>query len=65
LVVVVHAANIHDSQSAMDVISRLKGRFGRLIKIFADGGYRGELIGNVKRVYGWVIDIVLRSDDQK
>jgi len=65
LVVVVHAANIHDSQSALDVISRLKGRFSRLIKIFADGGYRGELIGNVKRVYGWVIDIVLRSDDQK
>jgi len=65
LVVVVHAANIHDSQSALDVINRLKGRFSRLIKIFADGGYRGELIGNVKRVYGWVIDIVLRSDDQK
>jgi putative transposase len=65
LVVVVNATNIHDSQSAMDVISRLKGRFGRLIKIFADGGYRGELIGNVKRVYGWVLDIVLRRDDQK
>ncbi len=24
MIVVVHAANIHDSQSAMDVISRLK-----------------------------------------
>jgi putative transposase len=65
LAVFAHADNIHNSQSAMDVISRLKGRFGRLIKIFADGGYRGELIGNVKRVYGWVIDIVLRSDDHK
>ena len=30
--VVVHAANIHDSQSAMDVISRLKDRCGQLLK---------------------------------
>jgi putative transposase len=63
--VVVHAANIHDSQSALDIISRLKGRFERLIKIFADGGYRGELIEKVKRGYGWVLEIVLRSDSQK
>lgn len=65
LVVVVHAANVHDSQSAFEVISKLRGRFGRMTKIFADGGYRGELIDNVKRAFGWVVDIVLRSDDQK
>jgi len=47
LVVVVHAANIHDSQSAYEVISRLRGRFSRMIKIFADGGYRGELADKV------------------
>lgn len=65
LVVVVHAANIHDSKAAQDVINRLRGRFDRLSKIFADGGYRGELIDNVKRIFGWVIDIVLRSDHEK
>lgn len=65
LVVVVHAANVHDSKAAQEVISRLKGRFNRLSKIFADGGYRGELVDNVKRIYGWVIDIVLRSDHEK
>lgn len=62
LVVVVHAANVHDSTAAQEVINRLKGRFDRLTKIYADGGYRGVLIENVKRIFGWVIDIVLRSD---
>ncbi len=65
LVVMVHAANIHDSQSALDVINRLKGRFERLVKIFADGGYRGELIDKVKKIHGWMIDIVLRNENQK
>ncbi|HNW90874.1 MAG TPA: transposase, partial [Bacteroidales bacterium] len=38
--------------------------FDRLSKIFADGGYRGELVDNVKRMFGWVIDIVLRTDHE-
>jgi len=59
------AANIHDSQSAYNVISNLKWRFSRLKKIFADGGYRGELIGKVYKSFGWIIDIVLRSDSNK
>lgn len=65
LVVIVHAANIHDSQAAYDVISNLKWRFSRLTKIFADGGYRGELIEKVYKSFGWIIDIVLRSDKNK
>jgi putative transposase len=65
LVVFVHAANIHDSQSAEEVIGKLKGRFSRLKKIFADGGYRGELIEKIKISYSWIIDIVLRTDHQK
>ena len=65
LAVVVHAANIHDSKAAQEVISRLRGRFNRLTKMFADGGYRGELVDNVKRIFGWVIEIALRSDHDK
>ncbi|HET6244549.1 MAG: IS5 family transposase [Bacteroidetes bacterium] len=65
LVVVVHAANIHDSQAAKDVINKLRGRFNRLTKIFADGGYRGELIEYVKKLFGWAIEIVLRTDKEK
>lgn len=65
LAVFVHAANIHDSKAAWDVIVQLRGRFVRLIKIFADGGYRGELVYLVKKGFGWVLDIVLRSDNAK
>ena len=62
LEVVVHAANIHDSKAGEKVISRLAFRFPNLKTIFADGGYRGELVNRVKSTYGWFISIVLRSD---
>jgi len=62
LAVVVHAANEHDSKSAPMVIAELRGRFARLVKIIADGGYRGELIENTRKIYGWIVEVVLRSD---
>jgi putative transposase len=65
LAVVVHAANEHDSKSAPMVIAELRGRFYRLVKIMADGGYRGELIENTQKAFGWVIEIVLRKDITK
>lgn len=58
----VHAANRHDSKAAMDVIESLSGRFPRMKKLYADGGYRGKLIDNVKERYGWDMEITLRSD---
>jgi putative transposase len=48
LTVVVHAANVHDRKAALDVIKSLRGRFPRISKIIADGGYRGELTEQVK-----------------
>ena len=63
LAVVVHAANIHDSKAAFGVIAQLKNRFPRLVKIIADGGYRGELIQNTKKSFGWVLEVILRKDD--
>ena len=65
LAVVVHAANIHDSQSAFGVIEQLKYRFSRLVKIIADGGYRGLLVEKVRCAFGWTLEIVLRSDTRK
>ncbi len=62
LAVVVHAANLHDSKGASDVIELLRGRFNRLVKILADGGYRGELIDKTKTAFGWILEVVLRSD---
>lgn len=62
LSVVSHTANTHDSKAAPDVIKTLEHRFPRLVKIFADGGYRGELVENVKKFFGWEMEITLRSD---
>ncbi len=62
LAVVVHAANEHDSKAALKVIEQLRGRFSRMVKIVADGGYRGELMENTKRIFGWVLEVILRSD---
>ena len=63
LAVVVHAANVHDSKGAPFVLSELRYRFSRLVKIIADGGYRGELVENTKKTFGWILEIVLRKDD--
>ena len=65
LAVVIHAANEHDSKAAPKVIAELRGRFHRLVKIIADGGYRGELIENTRKTFGWVLVVVLRKDSTK
>ncbi|GHS98741.1 hypothetical protein FACS189421_07880 [Bacteroidia bacterium] len=36
---------------------------GKKRHIIADGGYRGELVENTKKVFGWVLEIVLRKED--
>lgn len=64
LVVIVHAANTHDSKAAFKVIEALKYRFPRLMKIIADAGYRGELADKVKTSFGWVLQIVMRKDSK-
>jgi len=63
--VVVHAANIQDRDGATLVIVELMGRFPRLALLWADGGYRGKLVGWVASVTDWVLEIVKRTDDQK
>lgn len=62
LAVVVHAANEHDIKSASIVIVELRGKFSRLVKIIADVSYRGELIKNTRKMFEWVVEVVLRSD---
>jgi putative transposase len=45
MIIVIHAANIHDSVGAKDVMRALKDKYlSGIKKIFADGGYVGDLI---------------------
>jgi len=63
LVVVVHAGDIQDRDGARLVLERMGQRFGRLRLIWADGGYAGQLIEWVKKVWHRTLEIVKRTDD--
>lgn len=62
LIVVVLTADIQDRDGARRLLAKVKGLHLRLQKIWADGGYAGQLIGWVKEVCGWVLEIVKRRD---
>ncbi len=65
LTVQVHAANIHDSQPALDILTQAKAHSTRLKAVFADGGYRGELVDKVSRLLSMTMNIVLRTSPLK
>ena len=66
LTVVIHAANIHDSVGAKNVLKTLKEKYLSAIqKIFADSGYIGDLIDWVKIQLGFDLVIVKRTDGSK
>ena len=60
LVAVVHPASLQDRDGAKAVLLQARGRFPRLRRIWADGGYAGQLIAWVKRTCGWLLQTVLR-----
>jgi putative transposase len=65
LCVVVHAANVQDRDGAKLLLERARPFFPSLQLIWADGGYAGKLVGWVKDVCSWVLQIVKRTDDVK
>jgi putative transposase len=62
LCVTVHAANIRDGKGAMSVTENLRYKCPRLVKIIADGGYRGEPMEKVKSAFGRIPEVVMRKD---
>lgn len=64
LAIMVTVANIHDSK-APELLMRTLFYFLSPIKvILADGGYRGEVIEQVKKQFGYLIKIVMRNEDK-
>lgn len=64
IAVMVCVANIHDSKAALLLMHVLKELLSRIKVIIADGGYRGELAGNAKKLFGYVIKVVRRTDNE-
>ena len=65
LLVVVHAASVQDRDGAKLVLEAAAPTCPRLRKIWADGGYAGQLIAWVAALANWVLEIVKRSDDAR
>jgi putative transposase len=64
----VTAANVQDVHAGKQILIELKKRselIVRLRKIFADGGYRGELVNWVKKELSAEMEIVLKLGDKK
>ncbi len=60
LVVVVHAASWSDTEGALEVGAQLRGRFPRLQKVWADGGYKQTMIDWFLQCLSCTVDIVSR-----
>ncbi len=67
LKVIVTVANMSDGKAAIELLKTLpKVLFKRLKRLWADGGYRGEFVDWIaKKFKKIIVDITLRSDDQK
>jgi putative transposase len=58
-------ADIQDRDGAKSLLESVRGKYPRLKKIWADGGYAGQLINWVAETMGWSLEIIKRSDDVK
>ena len=65
LAVMVSVANIHDSKATELLMKTLAYLFIPVKIILADGGYRGEIIEQVKNKFGYLIQVVMRKDEKK
>ena len=64
IAVMVGVAHVHDSKAALLLMRVLKEFLCSIKVIIADGGYRGELADEVKKTFGYIIKVVMRSDDK-
>lgn len=62
LAVVIQNAGLQDRDGAMEVIELLQQTWRCIIKVFADGGYRGKLIKKVKQSFNVELEIVKRNE---
>jgi putative transposase len=62
LVVVVHAANVQESDGAKLVLGKALGRFPRLTKIWVDQGYKAHFVAWAQGVRDWAIEVVKRPE---
>lgn len=65
IAVMVCVANINDGKVALLLMRVLKEFLFNIKVILADGGYRGELADNIEQMYGYVIKVIMGTDNEK
>ena len=65
MVVLVTAASLSDTEAALDVGVKLRGRFPRLRKIWADQGYKETMVDWFRHQVKVLVEIVVRPAEQK
>jgi putative transposase len=62
LAVVIQSASVQDRDGAVDVVNKLYESWKKVVKIFADGGYRGKLINTIKTKFKIELEIIKRDE---
>lgn len=62
LAVVVQGASLQDRDGALEVINKMAESWRDITRIFADGGYRGKLIGLVRTNFKIEMEIIKRNE---
>ena len=65
MAIIVTSASVQDRDGARLLLRRLDGSAKKMRKIWVDGGYRGVLLEWVKLNFRFILEVVLRSDNQK
>nr|WP_314499140.1 transposase [uncultured Chryseobacterium sp.] len=66
LVILMIASGSAVNNKAIDFLMRILANFlSRVEIILADGGYRGEVIEQVKSKFSYLINVVMRNDEKK
>ena len=66
LAIVVTAADVSDPAGARPVAGQLRGRFSRLRRLWADGGYAGAVLAAcILDIGGWVLEVARGRAEQR
>ena len=62
LAVVIQSASVQDRDGAVEVVNKLCESWKKVVKIFADGGYSGQLINTIKTKFKIGLEIIKRNE---
>ena len=59
------AAHVADTTAGYELAAKLKGKSCRLHTLKADNGYKEGFVAELKRQYGWIVEIVQKPESVK